>query len=308
MKAAIDIGTNTVLLLIADHQGNHINVIHEEQRIPRLGKGVDESKLLHQDSISRVFSALEEYKEIISSQYPEVDEVLITATSAVRDAKNREEFLSLVNNELGFDVNLLSGDAEAQCTFLGSLSVIELSDHTPAFVLDIGGGSTEIALGTKQGIEEYHSFDMGSVRFKERFLVDDPPTSDSIKQCRKEIRQLYSSLAFHIPSNVTAVAVAGTATTLAAINEGMEEYEASTLNGYIIDRNILSKHIATFSSETYEELLEQNPVFLKGRTDIFLAGLLILEGFMSFYEINQIQVSTGGIRHGVVLGGIDKKK
>lgn len=307
MKAAIDIGTNTVLLLIADKQEGYINVIHEEQRIPRLGQGVDESKILHQDSIDRVFAALSEYKQIIDKHYPEVDEVLVTATSAVRDAKNRDAFLGLINTELGFKVNLLSGDEEARCTFLGALSTIPLEEDKPAFVLDIGGGSTEIALGSKKGIERYHSFDMGSVRFKERFLVSDPPSQESIIACRKEIQRLYSSQVFQTPQEITGVAVAGTATTLAAIDLEMKEYDANVLNGYTLDNDTLSKHISTFSAHTYEKLLDQNPVFLKGREDIFLAGLLILEGFMSFYKIDQIKVSTGGIRHGVVLGGIHAK-
>ncbi len=307
MKAAIDIGTNTVLLLIAENHGDYINVIHEEQRIPRLGKGVDESRLLHQESINRVMEALKEYKQIISDRYSEVEEVIVTATSAVRDAKNREYFLDLVKDELGFEVNLLSGDQEAQCTFLGALSVIDFDTDQPAFVLDIGGGSTEVALGSKKGIENYHSFDMGSVRFKERFLLDDPPSKDSIEKCKKEVERFYASQKFDVAQGTVAVAVAGTATTLAAIDSDMEEYDAARLNGYIISKEILSKHVAAFSTHTYETLLDQNPVFLKGREDIFLAGLLILEEFMSFYNIDQIRVSTGGIRHGVILGGIHNK-
>ena len=307
MKAAIDIGTNTVLLLIAEQQGEYINVIHEEQRIPRLGKGVDESRLLHKDSINRVMTALGEYKHIISSQYPEVKEVVVTATSAVRDSKNRESFLSLIKDKLGFDVYLLSGDAEAQCTFLGAISVIQLNEYQQALVLDIGGGSTEIALGSKKEIEKYHSFDMGSIRFRERFLLEDPPSKESIEECRKEVKRCYASQEFTIPQDFVAVAVAGTATTLAAIDSDMVEYDANKLNGFILTQEILSKNILSFSSHTYETLLNRNPVFLKGREDIVLAGLLILEGFMSFYKIDQILVSTGGIRHGVILGGIHNK-
>ncbi|RNC85288.1 MAG: Ppx/GppA family phosphatase [Balneola sp.] len=302
MKAAIDIGTNTVLLLVAILDGNRIKVIREEQRIPRLGKGVDESGVLHQDSINRVLKVLREYKKIISEEYPETDKVFVTATSAVRDAKNREPFIHLIKDELGFEVILLSGDEEARSTFLGALSVLDLEDSDSAFVLDIGGGSTEIALGSKKGIQQFHSFDMGSVRFKERFLKHDPPLKEEIDECRTEIQRLYTSVPFSIPDSVTALAVAGTATTLAAIEANRDEYVATELNGFVIKKESLLKQIQYFSSDKSSELLKKNPVFLKGREDIFLSGLLILEGFLSFYKLEQIIVSTGGIRHGIVLG------
>ena len=301
MKAAIDIGTNTVLLLIAEVKGDEIRVIHEEQRIPRLGKGVDNTKLLHKDSIERVLQSLKEYKEIIETKFPEVEQVVITATSAVRDAENRDTFIRKVKEQTGFDIKLLSGDEEAQYTFQGALSVLVIPKKHTAFVLDIGGGSTELALGANKGLEQFHSFDMGSVRFKERFLLHNPPYQEEIFECRDEIRRLLSKKKFKTPKKLTAIGVAGTATSLAAIDLQLDEYENERLNGHIIDRKKLSKSIEIFSLHTYEQLLELSPKLLKGREDIFLTGLLILEGFMKFYDLEQILVSTGGIRHGALL-------
>ena len=301
MKAAIDIGTNTVLLLIAEVSDGNINVLHEEQQIPRLGKGVDNTKLLHKDSVERVLQSLKEFKDVIESDYPEVEEVIVTATSAVRDAENRDAFIKKVQQETGFDIRLLSGDEEAQYTFRGALSVLDLDPHHNAFVLDIGGGSTELALGKTEGLDQFHSFDMGSVRFKERFLLHNPPYQEEIIECRDEIKYLLGKKKFKPPKKLTAVGVAGTATSLAAIDLQLDEYENERLNGHIIDREKLSKSIEVFSLHTYDQLLELSPKLLKGREDIFLTGLLILEGFMKFYDIPEIKVSTGGIRHGALL-------
>ncbi len=301
MKAAIDIGTNTVLLLVADYSEGRINIIHEEQRIPRLGKGVDSSKQLHPDGIARVLNCIKEYKSIIDKDFPEIDEVVITATSAVRDAQNRNEFIQQVKDETGLNVQLLSGDEEAQYTFEGAISVLDLEDKAPLFVLDIGGGSTELAFGTKNGISKYHSFDMGSVRYKERFLLHNPPYNEEIFECRDEIRLLLTKNKFKVPKTVQAIGVAGTVTSLAAIDLQLDEYKNETLNGHIINREKLSKSIEIFSLHTYDQLLELSPVLLKGREDIFLTGLLILEGFMKFYNLDEIKVSTGGLRHGALL-------
>lgn len=301
MKATIDIGTNTVLLLVAELKDGKITEIHQEQRIPRLGKGVDNSKMLNLESMNRVIASLKEYKAIIEKDFSEVDELIVTATSAVRDARNRDSFIQKVKEETGLEIRLLSGDEEAKCTFNGAISVLNAKEKDTFFVLDIGGGSTELALGTNTGVSEYHSFDMGSVRFKERFLIHNPPYSEEIFECRDEIKRLLSKRKFKLPKNVIALGVAGTATSLAAIDLQMDEFNAEQLNGHLINREKLTKSIDIFSLHTYDQLLELSPVLLKGREDIFLTGLLILEGFMSFYGLEEIKVSTGGVRHGALL-------
>ena len=301
MRAAIDIGTNTVLLLVADVQGNVLKVIDEEQRIPRLGQGVDENKVLQPESMQRVIDAILSYKRILEEHYPTIEEVVVTATSAVRDAHNKQEFMDLVKEETGFEVRLLSGEEEARHTFDGAISVIDTDPGDSFFVLDIGGGSTEIAFGEKGKVKDFFSFDMGCVRFRERFLHHDPPFQEEIRHCREEIEAQFSSKKMKIPRKVKAVGVAGTVTSLAAINMQLDEYDTRMINGHRIECDKLSKGIEIFSLHTYEQLLELSPKFLKGREDIFLAGLLILEGFMKHFRVDEIYASTGGIRHGALL-------
>lgn len=301
MKAAIDIGTNTVLLLIGEVKENRLEVVREEQRIPRLGKGVDKHRNLQPGSIQRVLEVMVEYQQIIQNEYPEVEEVFVTATSAVRDAGNREEFIHQVYKKTGFTVRILSGNEEAQYTFYGAIATLPYEANTEFMVLDIGGGSTEVATGRFNILHDFHSFDMGCVRFSERYLEHNPPYTEEIFECRDEINRLYSSKKFKTRRNMKAVGVAGTLTSLAAIDLQIEAPHWNALNGHVIDRNKLSKSIEIFSLHTYDQLLELSPVLLKGREDIFLAGLLILELFLNHYKLPEIVVSTGGIRHGVLL-------
>lgn len=301
MKAAIDIGTNTVLLLIGTIHDGKLNVVREEYRIPRLGKGVDESKSLHADSMQRVLNVLNEYNQILEKEYPNCKEVIVTATSAVRDAQNRNEFLHRIKSETGFEVRLLSGDDEAIYTYGGALAPLKTRQESPYVVLDIGGGSTEIALGEGFELSHYTSIDMGCVRFTERFLKGNPPSSDEIEACRIEIDQLLKKQHLSINKNTSAVGVAGTVTTLAAMEMESEVYEPELINGYKLSIDQIRKSIEVFSSRTFDELILLSPVALKGRVDIFLAGLLILEGFLKYYNLTEIVVSTGGIRHGTLL-------
>ncbi len=302
MKAAIDIGTNTVLLLIADNKQDQLRVIREEQRIPRLGKGVDSSRVLHPDSAQRVVDVLKEYKALIEKDYPEVDEIIVTATSAVRDARNRKSFLNWIHQDTGLEVTILSGDQEAEFTYLGALSVLPIDDSgQDIMVLDIGGGSTELILGRKGSIVQAHSYDMGCVRFTERFFEHDPPFREEILLCEEEISLLLDEVKIKPKKHLSAIGVAGTLTSLAAIDKQVSQYDSGMINGHVIELEKLKKGIEIFSLHTHQQLLELHPEVLKGRADIFLAGLLILKQFMVYYDLQQITVSTGGVRHGALL-------
>ena len=306
MKAAIDIGTNTVLLLVAEEDNGELNILHEEQRMPRLGKDVDADKTLALESIDRVIKALIEYKSLLKSNYPDVSEILVTATSAVRDATNKTEFIDKVKEETGFDVLLLSGEEEARFTYNGALTVFDEKVKGDVFVLDIGGGSTEIALGRDGKLIDTHSFDMGCVRFTERFLKQDPPFQEQIQECREAIKNMLDSRKFKPKRKAKAVGVAGTLTSFAAIDLQIDEYDPEHMNGHLIVHEKLKKGIEIFSLHTHQQLLELSPKVLKGREDIFLAGLLILEGFLNYFNLEDIRVSTGGIRHGALLNESQK--
>ncbi|WP_421774765.1 Ppx/GppA family phosphatase [Gracilimonas sp.] len=301
MKAAIDIGTNTVLLLVAEYENGVIKNVHEEHRVPRLGKGVDADKNINEAATERVIDALDAYRKILDADFPKVDQIIVTATSAVRDANNRAAFINRVKEETGFDIRLLSGREEAECTAAGALSVLENVADQEVLILDIGGGSTEIAQVKDGKVTDGHSFDMGSVRFTERFLSGNPPSPKEIKACRNKIDEFYKSREFKVSDTIKAVGVAGTVTTLAAMVLNITNYEPDKLNGHSLTLESVQNCIKDFSENTHEDMLAQNPVFLKGREDIFLGGMLILEGFLKHYNFDELLVSTGGIRHGAII-------
>lgn len=301
MKAAIDIGSNTTLLLVAEFDNNGLKVLREEQRMPRLGASVDESGILSDLSMEKAVTIIKEYHDIIEQEYPEVSEVIVTATSAVRDAVNRDDFIHSVKEATGYHIRLLSGEEEAQWTYAGAISTLTNLQDEVSVVIDIGGGSTELASGKHGSVIEFKSLDMGCVRFKERYLLHDPPFQEEIRECRMMIKAMFLKNKIKLSGKFKAIGVAGTATSLAALDKQIDEYEPDRINGHIINGEKLNKSLDIFKHHTYDQLLELSPSVLKGREDIFLTGMLILQGFLDAYQIDEIVISTGGIRHGALL-------
>jgi exopolyphosphatase/guanosine-5'-triphosphate,3'-diphosphate pyrophosphatase len=301
LKAAIDIGTNTVLLLVGRVSDGRIEILEEQQRVPRLGKGVDEARNLQPESMERVIRALDEYCSLLDSKYGSVDEIRVTATSAVRDANNRMEFLRKVKSKTGIRVRVLSGFEEAHYTFLGAQGVLDKEMvNRQKVVLDIGGGSTEMASGNRM-IRDRYSFDMGCVRFTERFLHDDPPGDCQVQKCQKAVADMLKEYEFNFVDDSVLVGVAGTVTSLAFMDKGCEKYDSSELNGYILSLQKIRNYIARCKEWPSRKLVDKYPAVMEGRADIFLAGLLILEGVMKKYDFTELITSTGGIRHGVLM-------
>ena len=300
-KASIDIGTNSVLLLVADVDGTNLNVLKELQEVPRLGKGVDKNRNLHHDSQQRVITVLKKYQNYLSKHYPETTaETIVTATSAARDAANRDQFLDSVNSKTGWDVKLLSGREEAEITYRGALSVLNGREKTNNVVLDIGGGSTEIAYGSGYNLADGFSADMGSVRFTERFLSESLPADSSQKNLREAVQELLHQRS--IPYNqFDVIGVAGTVTSIAAIYKNLADYEADKLNGIHLSRDVIREFIKEFTALSADEIERKHSMFLKGRGDVILTGLLILDEFLLWAGREEIVVSTGGIRHGVLV-------
>ncbi len=302
ISASIDIGTNTVLLLVAEIKNGKIHPLEEKQRIPRLGKGVDKEKNLHQDSIDRVLENLVEYREYLDQNYPELaPRTIVAATSAVRDASNRAEFIDLVKQKTGWEIRLLSGPEEAETTYKGALSVLKDRSVKGNLILDIGGGSSELAFGKGYELKHAVSIDMGSVRFTERFFDDNPPSQQQIKKAESEIRRLLKSQR-KPEDEFDLIGVAGTITSIAAIELGLQDYEADRLNGYRLKRNAVQKFIDDFSHTSWQEIEQKYPRFLTGRGEVVLAGILILREVMDWCGRDSIITSTGGIRHGILLG------
>jgi exopolyphosphatase/guanosine-5'-triphosphate,3'-diphosphate pyrophosphatase len=303
VRSAIDIGTNTVLLLVAEQCEQTLTPIYEAQEIPRLGRGVDSNKTLSEDSIDRVMNALMKYKTILETSYPNCEPPIVTATSAVRDASNRNEFITKVKKELGFDIRLLSGNDEAEWTFAGALSVLPSNIESPVCVLDIGGGSTELAYGKGTYLLKRNSFDMGSVRYTERFLKETPISTKTITETCEYIKSEFraNTEIASINEQFIGIGVAGTVSTLAFLEHGFSEYDAKSLNGLQLSLSFVDQKIQEWSKMNSDDLEKCYPVVLKGRADIILAGLLILKSFMNYFQLNELLVSTGGIRHGALL-------
>ena len=299
LKASIDIGTNSVLFLVANIRDGGIEVLEEKQAVPRLGKGVDADKNLHPDSCDRVVKVLRKYKAHLVENYPQVaNDVVVTATSAVRDSSNREEFLNQIYQETGWNVQLLTGVEEAQTTYTGAISV--LKDQSENFVvLDIGGGSTEIALGKQLQLSSGISVDMGSVRFSERYLKSNPPIKEELETLRTEVRSLLRAKSFKL-KDCRLVGVAGTVTSIAAIELGLDYYDASKINGYILKKESVENFVEEFSKMSSTEIENSYSPFLTGRGDVITGGLIILHEFMNHFNFDDLVVSTGGIRHGIL--------
>lgn len=300
-RASIDIGTNSVLLLIAEQTEKGLQVLEEAQRLPRLGSMVDSNRLLAKESMNKVLEALSEYVAIIQKYGDDVlARTVVTATSAVRDAANKQEFLTLVKETVGFQVLILSGEEEAKYTYLGAISQTKVESDS-IMIVDIGGGSTELAVGNSTNLLRGISINMGSVRFNERFLLHNPPYQREIGECRRSIEALLRATQLRFPSNTQVVVVSGTATSLAAIDQQLFPYRSSGINNYRLNNDKLATFIRLFSIHTFEYLLDLHPEVMKGRVDVFLAGLLILEGVLRYARAEEFIVSNGGIRHGILL-------
>lgn len=302
MKASIDIGTNTVLLLVAEQTAQGLQVVEEQQRIPRLGQDVDENHNLSEEAMGRVIAVLQEYQELLRNHHSEVSRPIVTATSAVRDARNRSAFMERVKQETGLVIQLLSGKKEAEYTFRGAQSMLpSIDSNSSLLALDIGGGSTEMALGKGHKILDRHSFDMGCVRFTERFHLASKITSNQVQQCQEVVQEMLSTYIFDIPKGVRLVGVSGTVTSLAYMDQELEEFQNDNIDGYRLSLQTISQSIEWIRTTDSEELRRRYPVVMEGRADIFLAGLLILETIMNRYALDGIISTTGGIQHGAII-------
>lgn len=306
IRASIDIGTNSVLLLVADVNQGELTVLHEEQRIPRLGQGVDESGMLSEAAQKRVLAVLKDFYTLLNSRFKKVEsDTIVTATSAVRDAANRSEFLDHIKNATGWNVTLLSGEEEAQVTYRGAVSVLEKKGQNGRVaVVDIGGGSTEIAFGREGVLREFISHNMGSVRFTERFLKDSPPSGPQVGEALAEARKLLCGWKERPAAGTELVGVAGTVTSLAGIDLRLKSYDPARINGYRVQRGFVEKMIEEFRLLRGDEIERRYPVFLQGRGEVILGGVLILLECMKWADCETITVSTGGIRHGILLENI----
>jgi exopolyphosphatase/guanosine-5'-triphosphate,3'-diphosphate pyrophosphatase len=298
--AGIDIGTLTCRLLIGRVAADgKLTEIKADRRILRLGEGVDRDRLLKPAAMARVIETLREWRSVIKTH--KVDAQITVATSAVRNARNREEFLGRVKQEVGFDVEVIDGEEEARRTMLGIRSGLP-AGVTNILGLDIGGGSTEFILDRAGKPPVVRSIEIGVVRLTERMLKHDPPTSDEVQAIRelvkKEAEQATASLGSL--DGVTLVGTAGSITTLAAMAQRLSTYEPVRIHNYRLgldrikelERDILSSTIARRRSM---------PGLEAGREEVVVAGTLILRGVMETLGFQEGLVSDVGLREGALL-------
>ena len=294
--AAIDIGSNSVRLLIVGADGAEVC---REMHITRLAEGVDQTARLSDAAMARTLAVLESYGKLLREHgVPEGPRsVRVTGTSATRDAQNREELFQRVERAVGSRPELLSGAAEAALAFAGATRD-RARDGAPFVTLDIGGGSTEFAFGTHEP-EGSISLDIGCVRVTERFFHDDPPTRPQLNEARGFIRNLLERVDGEVPCRraKTWLGLAGTVTSLAARDAGLDRYDPSVTHGYALARSrveALHAELASRSAAGRAELLLEPK-----RGGVILGGSIILVEVMRFFDLDVITVSERDILDGL---------
>ena len=300
--AAIDCGTNSVRLLVADADPDtgRLYDLHREMRIVRLGQDVDRTGVLAEDALARTRSALTDYAVVIRGLGAERSRLV--ATSATRDAANRDAFVAMVSETLGIEPEVVSGTEEATLSFTGAVGTL-YGVSGPVLVVDIGGGSTELVLGGGRYTRlRAHSMDIGSVRMTERHLHDDPPTLPQVVAAVADIREALEAAAREVPldTGATLVGVAGTVTTIAAIGLGLTEYDATKIHG--------SRLRAAQVRQITERLLELDhagrsaiAAIHPGRVDVITAGALVLRTIVEETSVSELVVSEHDILDGIAL-------
>jgi exopolyphosphatase/guanosine-5'-triphosphate,3'-diphosphate pyrophosphatase len=298
--AGVDIGTLTCRLLIADLPiDQRLIEVWSERRILRLGEGVDQTKQLSVAAMDRVVQCLKEWREIINAF--QVDAAVVVATSAVRDAANRDEFLDRVKREAGFEVELISGDEEARRTMLGIRSGLP-SGVPNVLALDIGGGSTEFILDCSGQSPIVRSIDIGVVRLCERLLHHDPPTDGEVQQAREWVARETKAAVADMSNYQTAtfVGTAGTVTSLAAMAQKLPTYDPARIHNYQLQLGMIQDLEQTLLSCKKTDRADL-PGLESGREEVIAAGVIIIRTVMETLGMGSCLVSDLGLREGVVL-------
>jgi exopolyphosphatase/guanosine-5'-triphosphate,3'-diphosphate pyrophosphatase len=299
--AAVDIGTNSVRLLVADVEGSGrdavLTPLDRRMRITRLGQGVDANRALAPAAIDRTVTVLREYGEVIGALG--VDSVRATATSAARDAANRDAFFGQAADALGVTPDLLAGEEEARLSFLGATA--GLTAPAPYLVVDIGGGSTEFVVGTTEPTGLI-SVDIGCVRITEQFLHSDPPAPEELSAAVSVVRDHLADVEREVPGvrdAQTLVGLAGTVTTIAAVEQGLPEYDRDRIHHFCLTRAAAEDVFRTLALEPAAARRE-NPGLEPERVDVIVGGAIVLVSILRAFEIDELLVSEADILDGLV--------
>ena len=300
--AVIDCGTNSIRLLVAEISGSTFKEVIRTMEIVRLGQGVDENKAFHPDAINRTLLAVKSFKEIIDKN--KVDKIRFCATSATRDAMNRNLFIDGVRDILNVQVEVIPGEEEAALSFTGATYQLDQSSG-PFLVVDIGGGSTEFVYGDKKVISA-KSVNIGCVRMSERHLTNQPPTMDQIASAIVDIDIAITQAAVSVPINSakSLIAVAGTATTVAAAALDLSKYDRDLIHLSKISADKVHKVAQMFQSMNKSEI-SALPYMHEGRVDVITAGSLVLSRVMAATGAVEFVASESDILDGMAFSLIN---
>lgn len=298
--AVVDFGTNSTRLLVADVANGAVEELERRTDVTRLGEGVDRSGRLGDAAMERVFETVAGYREVIDG-LGGVSRAIGVATSAVRDSANRDAFRVALSNRYGIDVEVLAGEEEARLTFLGATAARPSGDS--ALVIDIGGGSTEYVVGTPAAAPSFRvSTELGSVRQTERHLESDPPSDDEVSALEAEANEILNA---EVPSQIreevsAGVAVAGTATSLAAIDLELEPYDPERVHGHRLEADTCRRLLGQLAAVPVAQRRETRGLH-PDRAPTIVAGAAILLQSIVAFGLDSIEVSEADILHGAAL-------
>jgi exopolyphosphatase/guanosine-5'-triphosphate,3'-diphosphate pyrophosphatase len=292
--ATIDLGTNTCLLLISELVNKKIVTIKDIQEIPRLGKGVDKEKVISEEMFEKIREIFLKYKRICAEN--DCTNIFAFGTSALRDAANKEKFINYINSETGIEIDVIDGKKEAKLGFEGAL--LDSQSKTNQAVLDIGGGSTEVSL-MNNGRFTSLSMNIGAVRLKEKFFSESY-SNENLDKAEQFVLNSFISLAYLSFENYNLVGVAGTVTTLSALNQELTKFDAEKINNSVLRLTDVERLFCQLM-ETPERQIQDIAEFMTGRHDIIVSGAFILLHFMKHFKFEKITVSTKGLRYGAAL-------
>ncbi|AIS53314.1 bifunctional 3-dehydroquinate synthase/phosphatase AroB [Thermoanaerobacter kivui] len=290
--SAIDIGTNSIRQLICDIDGENIKKIRKDVEITRLGEGISKTEKLNNNAIRRSIEVIEQFVNLAREEGTEI--IYAFATSAMRDAKNKEAFFEEIK-KLGLDVEIIDGETESLYGYIGAVKGVNKKN---AVVLDIGGGSTELAYKGEEFVKE--SFDIGAVRLTEKFIKNDPPSTEEYDEIRLHIIDMVINSLDKYKEVENIIGIGGTVTTLAAVSQQLEIYSQEKVHGYKLKKEEIKRILDKFMSVTLEER-KLIPGLQPQRADIIITGTAILLTILEMLNLKEITVSEWDNLEGAVL-------
>jgi len=304
-RAVIDVGTNSVKLLVADVSGREVWPVHEESRQTRLGQGFYETRRLQPENIARTAEAVWEFGEIAREK--DAAAIRVIATSAARDAVNPQDLTHAIERACGLQTEIISGALEAEWAFLGAATDTELA-RRPLLLLDVGGGSTEFILGHGTKMKFAHSFPLGTVRLMEKFPASDPPRKSELQACREwvgnfllhEVRPQMEPALAKEKGEIQLVGTGGTTSILARMENKLDRFDRAKIESTVLTFDQVAAH----RKNLWRLPLAQRKEIVglpKQRADVILTGVLIYELVMEEFGFEQLRVSTRGLRFAAVM-------